>query len=402
MKNLSILIIILITLLSACDPELKEFKPDAGDADFTIYISLGCSKTAGFANNELYRFGQIVSYPNILSRQMLHAGGGEFRQPLMKDETGFGNRLVLTYAADCHGDSIIFPAAEGSMPDDGNSANIFETEGPFHNFGVPRAKIAHLIHPVNAAGNPFQTFFGRFTSSNDATLLSDAMQTQATFFTLWIGLSDITEYAQTGGMAHPMIEPLQFDSIFTHIVSQLSAMAGYGVVANIPDILGFPFFNHIKPEGLWVTDTLAPGGKRPVSSAEKVLYRAYDAINCQGMGQEHFPIPENLFLSEQQVSHIKNTTAAFNQIIKTKAAQFNLGFADLNQLYSVMENGMNFDGISFSSEFISGGFFSLDGINLSRRGNAIVANTFIDVINSSYNSSIPKVSVTQYQGVEYP
>ena len=60
------------------------------------------------------------------------------------------------------------------------------------------------------------------------------------------------------------------------------------------------------------------------------------------------------------------------------------------------------DGIPLSSNYISGGIFSLDGVHLTPRGYAIVANEFIKAINSKYGSNIPLTNITNYTGVKLP
>ncbi|WP_258861905.1 hypothetical protein [Sphingobacterium spiritivorum] len=58
--------------------------------------------------------------------------------------------------------------------------------------------------------------------------------------------------------------------------------------------------------------------------------------------------------------------------------------------------------MAVSNKFITGNAFSLDGIHLTPIGNAIVANVFIDAINSKYGSSVSKVDVSQFRGVKLP
>ena len=78
-----------------------------GSADFSTYVSLGNSLTAGFADGALYKISQENSTPAILAQQFAALGnGGSFTQPLMNDNIGgllvggnqlpgFGPRLVL-------------------------------------------------------------------------------------------------------------------------------------------------------------------------------------------------------------------------------------------------------------------------------------------------------------------
>lgn len=55
----------------------------SGEANFSKYIALGNSLTAGYRDGALYSSGQAESYPSMLAMQMKLAGGGEFKQPMM-------------------------------------------------------------------------------------------------------------------------------------------------------------------------------------------------------------------------------------------------------------------------------------------------------------------------------
>ncbi|TVQ19024.1 MAG: hypothetical protein EA361_01025, partial [Bacteroidetes bacterium] len=402
MNNRYLTLLILFLSAVSCEPEISEFKPGSGNADFSVFVTIGDSQTAGFANNELYKSGQIVSFANIISRQLLHVGGGEFKQPLMRDELGFGNKLSLGFVADCYGDSLLLPVPSGGIPDETNTSNIFAEEGPFHNLGVPGAKILHLQAPVNSTGNPFYSYFARFASAPSTSVLLDAMSLNATFFSLWIGTSDILDYAMTGGTGNPVIDTHEFSTLYHSVLMTLTSGNAAGIVANIPNVLNAPFFFHIPPSGIWVEDTLSPSGKRMLEENEIVLLRAEERIKCDGWGTEAIPLPESFYLSKSQVMLIKERTAQFNTVIKQTASEFNLSFLDMYSLFENTTDGITFDGITFTNTFISGGLYSLDGISLTRRGNAIVANAFIEAINKKYDSTIPMISITQFQGIEYP
>lgn len=96
MKKLNIKLIALFlasVAVVSCDEEFENSVEDggvytSGEADFTKYVTVGNSLTAGFADGALYLDGQLNSYPNIIAGQMQLAGGGEFNQPLVNDNTG--------------------------------------------------------------------------------------------------------------------------------------------------------------------------------------------------------------------------------------------------------------------------------------------------------------------------
>ena len=76
---------------AACKTEINTPKPSRGTADFSRYISVGNSLTAGYADGGLYRDGQLNSYPSIIAAQMQKVGGGAFTQPLFTPEQSNGS-----------------------------------------------------------------------------------------------------------------------------------------------------------------------------------------------------------------------------------------------------------------------------------------------------------------------
>ena len=66
--------------LTACQDEINQ--PNAPAVSFARYVAVGNSLTAGYADNGLYRSGQLNSYPAILAGQFKTAGGGDFTIPL--------------------------------------------------------------------------------------------------------------------------------------------------------------------------------------------------------------------------------------------------------------------------------------------------------------------------------
>ena len=125
-----------------------------------------------------------------------------------------------------------------------------------------------------------------------------------------------------------------------------------------------------------------------------------DSIKCAGWGTQK-PIPGNYHLTLAEIQKISNATAAYNNAIKAAAQAEGLAFVDANtRLKELATTGIVADGISFSSALVTGGAFSLDGVHPSTRGYAIIANDFIDAINASYGSNIPKVNVGSYSTLE--
>src|ERR1051325_5578705 len=94
--------------LAGCKPHMDAPVASAGNLDFSRYVAVGNSLTAGYSDGSLYRSGQERSYPAILAAQFAMVGGGEFRQPLLNSEGGYPDpKRVLGPSGDCLGVSSL-------------------------------------------------------------------------------------------------------------------------------------------------------------------------------------------------------------------------------------------------------------------------------------------------------
>lgn len=237
----------------------------SGEADFSTYVSIGNSLTAGYTDGALFVAGQQKSMPNMLAGRFAMAGGGTFSQPLMNDNIGglllggnelpgFGPRLYFDGSG---------PAILPAMP---TTDLISNPAGPFNNMGVPGAKSYHLLAEGygNIAGlqtdppsaNPY---FVRMASGANTTVMADALAQNPTFFTLWIGNNDVLSYALSGGSgedqngnldpatygSNDITDPNVFAQVYSGLLATLTSGGAKGIVANIPDIISIPHFTTV-------------------------------------------------------------------------------------------------------------------------------------------------------------
>jgi hypothetical protein len=59
-----------IVLIFGCEPNIDVPAPSSGGADFSNYIAVGNSLTAGYADGGLYDDAQMQSYPAIIAGQI--------------------------------------------------------------------------------------------------------------------------------------------------------------------------------------------------------------------------------------------------------------------------------------------------------------------------------------------
>jgi len=239
---------------------------DQGSADFSNYVSLGNSLTAGFSDAALYRISQENSMPAILAQQFASLGnGGTFTQPLMNDNIGgllaggnplpgFNPRLVFDGSGPVPLSAVVGPI------DPTTDILVNNPTGPFNNLGVPGAKSFHLLAPGygdfgGVIANPptANPYFVRMASSPGTSVLADAIAQQPSFVSLWIGNNDVLGYALSGGDGTNPITPMDgppgvgFAQTYQAIIASLSGNIPnlQGVLGNVPNVTAIPHFTTV-------------------------------------------------------------------------------------------------------------------------------------------------------------
>lgn len=270
MKNKFIYLAIIAAGFASCQPEFEnsvDANYTSGDADFTSYVAVGNSLTAGYMDGTVYRVGQTYSFPNLLAQQFALVGGGEFTQPsYAEDVNNLGGIQGLT------GTRLIVNASVGGVQPIAGTPTITLTPQAmaYNNMGVPGAKSFHLTFPGYGALNPY---FARHATSPTATVLGDAMSKNPTFFTNWIGANDVLAYATNGGAQSDGVTPAAdhnltgntnpatygmnditnsnvFASVYNTIITTLTSNGAKGVVCTIPSVTSIPYFTTVPYNAL--------------------------------------------------------------------------------------------------------------------------------------------------------
>lgn len=139
---------------------------------------------------------------------------------------------------------------------------------------------------------------------------------------------------------------------------------------------------------------------RQTTSEDYILLTSLSAIRSGGGTQT--ALTNAQVLTQKEVAKIATATAAYNAAIKSLADAYGLAFVDANAKMKELSSGMIFNGTAYTATFVSGGAFSLDGVHLTGRGYAVIANEFIKAINSTYGSTLRQVNPNRYSGVTFP
>lgn len=275
----------LLFIAWSCKQEVIDLQPPdgtetethtPGTANFSKFVALGSSFTAGFQAGALFDEGQANSLPAIMAKQFAvnGVGGGSFKQPDINASLGYNifispnpgtdgrvvGRMLLQGA-----DPVPTPQkyALGDLsavpnPSPGVNPGFMYTgsKTELGNFAVEAITLGQFLTPATGNwGNPnpavgFSPFYARFASNpGTSTIMSDAVAAGGSFFMFWGGMDDFLLYAAFGGDATkaPLTNTGTFGAYYGAAVGGLLASNASlkGVVANFPDIFLMPHFTAV-------------------------------------------------------------------------------------------------------------------------------------------------------------
>lgn len=109
------------------------------------------------------------------------------------------------------------------------------------------------------------------------------------------------------------------------------------------------------------------------------------------------PMADRYVLTADEVEILNGARIQFNTYIQGIAQQNGLAYVDVNEIIQELASGgIPFDEGVLTAEFATGGAFSLDGIHLTPRASALLANRMIEAINETYGATVPKVNIGNY------
>jgi hypothetical protein len=388
----------------------------------------------GYMNDGLKNESQKNSLANILAAQFELIGSNQANLPWI-NSSSIGISISglapmhLGYKTDCQGTISLAPLRDASTGDlSCITQSCYQASNPFTVFGIPGLRLNQFTNSSFAASNPF---YNRMSSSPSISLLDELMAQKGTFFQLYIGLEDVLDYAKSGGTHETLPSELQFQQNYEQVIQNLTAEGAKGAIATIPDVTMMPYFTTIPWNGLsldnsnvgtlnsiynplgfyfqlganpfmMVDSTANMFAVRQIQSAELLLLSLpLDSVKCNQMGVL-FPIRDEFVLDAGELNVLRGKIQAYNNFIRQIAQTYNLALVNTGQFVSNLTDGFTYNGVSMSAKFVSGGAYSLDGIYLNPRGNALFANAFIKAINQKYHSTIPEVNANKFDGVRFP
>ncbi|MBN2368940.1 MAG: hypothetical protein JXO72_00465 [Vicinamibacteria bacterium] len=372
----------------------------SAQVDFSVYVALGDSLSAGMVSNALVETHQVFSFPAQIARQ---AGVNEFQQPLVSPpgiyaELGLTRYFPFPYVILPISDEIGHPVNDSFV-------------GPFNNLGVPGATVMDVIDRTGASNG-----FFKLVLRDIGPALAQAVNLRPTLVTLWIGSNDVLGAATTGRAVDGLtLTPAgDFRARFEQVLQTLKASGAQVVVANLIDVTSIPFVATVKPyavdpatgDPMLVNDErvplIGPTGTPLPSNAFVTLAATRLLANGDGIpsaaGGRGTPLPDEVVLDPNETAIIRERIAENNRAIAQACDAESVPLVDLHAFSrEISTTGRVVGGVQMTNAFLTGGVYSYDGIHPTELGYALIANEWIRALNAR-GASLPLVDLSPWMG----
>lgn len=368
----------------------------AGSADFSKFVAIGTSYTAGFQAGALFTEGQQRSVGRILAKQFECVGGGVFNQADIRSENGFNIFLNPNPA----GTSVLgrfrlqgdppqpAPVSSGTVGSSDAIPNPMLNPGfmytgsegavpsnQLNDFSVPAILLGQTliyetgnwsladIDPDTPGPQPhpyFSPFYARFASNpGGSSLIEDAAASVAnggTFVLFWLGMDDALLHAAFGGDATraPLTSLAAFQGQYNFAVGSifLANPTVKGVLANYPNPFVMPHF------------TAVPWNAIPLDAATATTLNTNLAANYNGFLDAM--VAATVITAEEAARRKLNYAPGQNPILLddetlTDLTPYMMGDAAVLRPYARARQTTNADIIPLSTATVLGQAVDADG-----------------------------------------
>jgi lysophospholipase L1-like esterase len=359
--------------------------------NFTNTVFLGDSLTAGYQSSSLLDTQQVHGWAPLVATQASFS----IVQPLIA-YPGAPNVLKLV--------SVGPPPVITTAPGTTTGRDNFATQ--VTDLAVPGALLNDVLNTVPLVNpapgqqqlNQLVLGFPGLGYGQAYSQATFAIKAQPTTIFLWIGNNDAL-VADLTGMPGSMTSVANFTTRYQALMTQLTTLTpAHLIIGNIPDVTQVPY---LQPVALILAQTSQQTGL-PTSVLSGLLgIVPGDYVNPTGLaeiplilgGKQKGPIDDAGVLSAAEVVTVQAQVTAYNQVIAAQAQAAGATLVDINALFKqVSTSGLTINGYTGTTTFL-GGFFALDGIHPTNTGYAVVANKFIDTMNTAISTKIPDVAL---------
>lgn len=279
------------------------------------------------------------------------------------------------------------------------------------------------------------------------------------------GVNQTGNYDPATYGGNDITDPNVFASVYNSIITGLIAKGAKGVVANLPYVNTLPYFKTVPYNPVPLTEELAnqlnagyakynggllyAAGNGLITSEEATRrtinfvkgnnsvviidsyltdlsgysipsYRQATKEDLPVLPSSSFigtlvggdpryvngisvPLADKWILTKEEIAEVKVATDAYNVTIKSIADAKGLAFVDAKVIMDQLSStGIVKNSFTLTSDYVTGGAFSLDGVHPGARGYALIANAFTAAINAKYASTLKLVDLSTYPSLYGP
>jgi hypothetical protein len=381
--------------VAGCSGPCATIKPvnaptaNGGDADFTTYVALGTSISAGGQSGGLVETHQAYAFPALFAHQ---AGASAFTYDRISPD-GIPPLLQLVSLSPL---SVSNAGRTMGAPRDLAQAT------PYHNLGVYGSMLYDCDSTTYYTISPYAAFFG-MVARGQGSLLHQAAALDPTFVSLEYGANEVLG-AALAGSGTPLFSVPQFSGILAYTLADLNTLMPDAKLAifNVPNVTNIPYVTTVKP---YVVNP-ANGSHIPLigsggllSESDYVLLTAIDSLKVgtgipAPAGGNGRPLRDSQVLTASEAASLQAAVDGYNAAIASAAVTHDAALVDLHALFArIAASGYDFQGAHYSSAFVTGGLFSLDGVHPTDFAQGLLANTMIDAVNTKFGATVPRVDL---------
>jgi len=309
--------------------------------------------------------------------------------------------------------------------------------------------LAALIGLVNGESGVFWPILGNFPPGVTQTQAAASLQTQ--YATVWLGSNDLLKYTFSLGQV-PATQPSAMQADLVNLIQTLQNSGEKVLIANLVTVLDAALFTpqpalvptlaaevtagataacanaqpaqyttycgpytpaqaalvgavagqQVTADGPTILAALqtdygvGPGGYVTLSGIAKIV-GAFEAGSLTALAPGGADaLGGGDFVPDSLATQVSALNVSYNAAIAAAAKQTGAALVDVNTAFTALaaNPGTVVPGKCCTLQY-GGGFFSLDGLHPSNTGYAVIANLFINQMNTSYKTSIPLVNVAQ-------
>lgn len=396
-----------ITSISA--PDLT-----SGTADFSTYVAAGTSISAGYQSGGVVDRHQVKAFPAIFAQQVgktvLLGGTGSFTFPSINQDGIPALREIKSYQ----------PLIVNNTGRTTGAPMNFSQNSAYHNMGVPGSLAFDFGDTTSYYTTNAPLFRSNFTFFNTivrhrGSILAQALSLSPTFISYEFGANEVLG-AATSGVSTTVFPSASYAALLSGHMNAIHTLAPNAKLAlfTVPDVTAIPFCTTFPA----ATVNLATGqpvplvgpGSVSLSSGDLVLLTASDSLargNGIPVGAYNFvnpaapgngkPLLDSQVLSVAEINTISTAVTNMNAAIDSVSQRPWIAKVDMGGLLSeIAANGLRIGSTLYTSDFVTGGLISLDGVHPNDLAHAVLTNTMISAVNARFGSTIPSVRPLDY------